>query len=108
MSRLDDRNIESLNTYIFVQDQTQYVGMEGAIGPLPLPAIKVGLELLDVPRDEWLEVLQRVRILHAAWAKHNTDEKRREKNTPSRRNRPAKEAQPREMMALPFAKKREI
>lgn len=100
MDKLDARNGEALLLYHFVQDQTQYIGSEGVVGPLPLTAVKAALEILEVPHDSWLELIHRVRILHGAWTARQNSELKSKRGKPQ-----AKEAEPNEMLKIPFAKK---
>lgn len=73
LREIDARNMDAIRVYSFVQDQLQYLGMEGVQGPLPLHQIKVGLEILDMPREDWVGLVQRVRILHGEYLRtHRT------------------------------------
>jgi hypothetical protein len=106
LEELDPRNIESFLIYGFMQDQLQYIGMEGVPGPLPLHSLTVGLELLEVPREDWLEIIHRIRLLHNVWCEIQAEERKRNSSN-SKRGRPSTESDPRELMSIPFAKKQE-
>jgi hypothetical protein len=96
VSSLDEVTLEALGVYQFVHDQTQYLGMEGTPGPLPLTAIKAGLEILEVDHALWTAIIERIRILHTEWCKFHA---------PKRGKAAREESPPSAMMQFPFAKK---
>ncbi len=101
LREMDLTNKNALAIYHFVQDQVQYLGMEGAFGPLPLSAITEALTVLDVDRDEWLHYIDRVRVLHQSFCSiHNKKKDGRGKAAPTGRDDGASST-----MNVPFAQK---
>lgn len=93
LREIDDRNSEAYVMYAQVQDQVQYVGMDGVLGPLPLSEITTVLEVNDVPKEDWTEYIDRIRILHTTYC-----------NTHNKKGGGGGD-DPRKLMALPFAKR---